>query len=275
MNLYDLFYEEDFSFFSLEKEEKKSTLPEERRNSASDLNKIQEADIEDNINIQLKSFQNLSNSEHVFAHGQVENSLDVARRSTPNFDINFQQNSANSSIETSVTLKSSKVIDNTNFEKAIKDPNLKFNPQKLGFIPSTFWSNADMTFGEIVSTFFQRKNNSKCRFPHKLYNALIFSHMDENMFDLIGVKWLDDKILKVNQSIFARLLGIKAIEGSLFHQQGNFPSHGFVEIDPSIVKQIDPNFDFSKNRLLTHTDGVFVRGCTEKQIASCKWNAVR
>ncbi|OHT08135.1 hypothetical protein TRFO_23508 [Tritrichomonas foetus] len=190
--------------------------------------------------------------------------------STTNFNQNLKQNSKNSQNST----------ENAVFEAAIQDPTIKINPMEVGFIPSSFWSNSLMTFGDIVSTFFQRKNNSKCRFPHKLYNALILSTLGprlgiENMFEIIGIKWFNDRILYINQKNFARLLGIKAVEGSLFHQQGNFPSHGFVEIDPSIVKILEPNFDFTKNRLLTHTDGIFVKGCTEGQIASCKWNSLK
>jgi hypothetical protein len=30
-------------------------------------------------------------------------------------------------------------------------------------------------------------------------------------------------------TIFAKLLDVKIIDGSLFHHQGNFSSHGFIE----------------------------------------------
>ena len=162
--------------------------------------------------------------------------------------------------------------DDVMFKAALNNPNLRFNPMKLGFIPSAFWGNSDKTFGEMVKIFFQRKNNSKCRFPHKLYNALILSQLDSNMFRMVGAKWVDRKMILINRNAFARLLGIKAIEGSLFHQQGNFPSHGFEEVDPSIIKERFKNFDFSQNRIIIHTAGVFVYGCSEADISSCKWN---
>ena len=158
------------------------------------------------------------------------------------------------------------------FRIAMSNPMFRFNPVKLGFIPSSFWSDNDVSFGDIVKIFFRRKNNSKCRFPHKLYHALILSSINPRMFSLIGARWIDNTLILINRQHFARLLGIKAIEGSLFHQQGNFPSHGFVEIDPMIVKKKFPDFDFTQNRIIKHNDGVFVYGCTEKDIEVCKWN---
>ena len=157
-------------------------------------------------------------------------------------------------------------------DQVFSDLSIRFNPKELGFLPSDFWKEGEATLGQLCSEFFRRKNNSNCRFPHKLYNALLLSEQNEWLANVVGVEWVDDKTIKVNRERFARLLGIKSIEGSLFNKQGNFPSHGFVELDPIIVKDRFPGFDFLSERLLVHEAGLFVRGCTESEITSCKWS---
>jgi hypothetical protein len=68
------------------------------------------------------------------------------------------------------------------------------------------------------------------RFLHKLFNALKISEVRPSLYPFVGVQWVTDTILKVDKARFARLLGTKCIDGALFHQQGNFPSHGFAEL---------------------------------------------
>ncbi|KAH0786206.1 hypothetical protein GPJ56_009883 [Histomonas meleagridis] len=166
------------------------------------------------------------------------------------------------------------------FKAICSDPEVKFNPHALGFIPRSYWPDKDFTFGELVTDFFQRKNNANSRFYHKLYNALKIIDDDPFYIDFIGIEWVNDKVLKVDKNVFARLLGIKTIDGSLFHQQGNFPSHGFVELGSKdclqYVTESDlEGVDFDKVRLLVHQSGVFTRGCTESTIEQCKWISSR
>ena len=42
--------------------------------------------------------------------------------------------------------------------------------------------------------------------------------------------WINENIIKVNSTIFANLLGIHAIQGGLFHKQGNFSRHNFTPV---------------------------------------------
>ncbi|OHT10079.1 hypothetical protein TRFO_20815 [Tritrichomonas foetus] len=157
------------------------------------------------------------------------------------------------------------------FESAIVDKALFLNPKKINFIPASYWSDKEITFGDVVSDFFQRKNNSHCRFIHKLYNAVKLTEYDSKFIPFVGIQWVNEYVLRINRAVFAKLLGIKAIEGSLFHQQGNFPSHGFVELEPADVRKMFPDFDFSIDRLLMHHDRIFVRGCNEEEVIFCKW----
>ncbi|OHT08991.1 hypothetical protein TRFO_22227 [Tritrichomonas foetus] len=166
------------------------------------------------------------------------------------------------------------------FESICNDKALTFNPKKLGFIPSKFWEDKTFTFGELLSNFFRRKSNSNNRFYHKLFNALKITEDDPFYSEYIGVEWVNKDVIRVDKRKFARLLGIKTIDGSLFHHQGNFPSHGFIELNttnvtdlvsPEVLKDVD----FDNVRLLIHQAGVFVKGCTEEVINDCKWINVR
>jgi hypothetical protein len=141
-------------------------------------------------------------------------------------------------------------------------------------LPSNYWLAVDATFGELVSKFFQRKNNANCRLPVKLYNALV-EHAPE-MFSLIGVQWMTDPVFKVDKLIFGRMLGISAIDWSLFHQQGNSSSHGFVEVrgeDPSTLKAAHQlaDVDHERVRLFVHTGEDFKKGTREDVVIQCRW----
>ncbi|KAH0785310.1 hypothetical protein GPJ56_010721 [Histomonas meleagridis] len=166
------------------------------------------------------------------------------------------------------------------FNSICSDQGVKFNPHRLGFIPHSYWQDKEMTFGELVREFFQRKNNANSRFYHKLYNALKIVEDDPFYIDFIGIEWVNEKVLKVDKFVFARLLGIKTIDGSLFHQQGNFPSHGFVELGSQEASEyVDKSelngVDFDKVRLLVHQSGIFIKGCDEDTIENCKWKSSR
>jgi hypothetical protein len=157
------------------------------------------------------------------------------------------------------------------FADVCKNPSATLNPASLGFIPVFFWPNREFPFGDLVYDFFQRKNNVNSRFLHKLYNALRISTISVTWAELVGVQWQAPFVIRVNKGQFARLLGIQTIEGSLFHQQGNFRTHGFVELNREQMKTYCPNMDISQIdfddvRLLIHQPGIFVRSCTEQQL---------
>jgi hypothetical protein len=165
---------------------------------------------------------------------------------------------------------------NADYEVALTNHSLVFSPQGLGFLPSNYWLDVDETFGELLSKFFQRKNNANCRFPHKLYNALALVEHDPEMFRFVGVQWVTDRVFKVDKLIFGRMLGISAIDGSLFHQQGNFPSHGFAEVMGEKLARLKAehplaDVDQERVRLFFHKGNVFTRGTCEDVVMKCKW----
>lgn len=179
------------------------------------------------------------------------------------------------SFRTSVNQSNHKGAD-VDFNIICPDTDFVIYPQKLGFIPENLWVDKELTFGALVTTFFQKRNNASSRFSHKLFNALRLSTEHPHLIPYIGVEWITPTILKVNKFAFARLLKIKTIDGSLFHHQGNFPSHGFVEINEKEACGILPpevlsDVDYESVRLLTHPAGIFRRDCTGSDIDNCKW----
>jgi hypothetical protein len=157
------------------------------------------------------------------------------------------------------------------FAEVCQNPSATLNPASLGFIPVFFWPHREYSFADLVYDFFQRKNNVNGRFLHKLYNALRISTLSGTWAELVGVQWAAPFVIKVNKGQFARLLGLQTIEGGLFHQQGNFRTHGFVELNREQVTAYCPTLDISQVdfddvRLLIHQPGIFVKNCTEQQL---------
>jgi hypothetical protein len=49
--------------------------------------------------------------------------------------------------------------------------------------------------------------------------------------------------MKIHAKIFANLLGIHAVQGGLFHKQGNFSRHGFVQVPRYSPAALSLNLD--------------------------------
>jgi hypothetical protein len=165
---------------------------------------------------------------------------------------------------------------NAAYQAALQSGAISVSPHALGFLPTSYWLDVDASLGDLVSKFFQRKSNANCRFPHKLFNALAMADSDPNMFHLLGVKWVTDRVFKVDKLIFGRLLGIGAIDGGLFHRQGNFPSHGFAEVSPAEVPGARAladlrDVDHDRIRLLYHPGGGFIKASDEDSVTRCRW----
>jgi hypothetical protein len=165
---------------------------------------------------------------------------------------------------------------NAEYSQALVNPSLSFSPHELGFLPSNYWLPEDTTFADFVTKFMQRKNNANCRFPHKLYNALSLVEHTPSFFHLLGVQWVTDRVFKVDKAIFGRVLGIMAVDGGLFHRQGNFPSHGFAELTGSEVERLKALYpladvDQDRVRLCYHKGDSFAKDSTEDAVTRCKW----
>jgi hypothetical protein len=131
-----------------------------------------------------------------------------------------------------------------------------------------------------VRDFFQKENTTNAHFVHKLSNAPKLSEFITLFAELVGVRWMNENVFRIDKKIFARLVGVKAIEGSLFHQQGNFPTHNFIEMQPRQAREIFTErklvaVDFDTVKLMYHESGVFVRSAAPEKIEECKWVSCR
>jgi hypothetical protein len=151
------------------------------------------------------------------------------------------------------------------------------DPVALHFLPESGWSQQMFSLQTLRDDYFGRKNNVNRRFEHKLWNALRITSAFPNMLKLIGVVWVTDSVIKVYKYPFAKLLNIPAIDGGLFHKQGNFTRHGFVVLsDGDAHLKVPPehlfDVDFRDVLLITHQHGLFTVMSTEGTIGACKWD---
>jgi hypothetical protein len=150
------------------------------------------------------------------------------------------------------------------------------NPIDLGFIPRDAWQIQPIPFAGIIPSFFQRRNKIPFTFPCKLVTALLITEHIPQSFAVVGVRWLGCDVIMVDGPVFARLLNVKAVEAGLFHQQGNFPSHGFVELPFEDCQGMANDagfrqFDKSKIRFFRHSSGEFRRGLEHFDLEKLKW----
>lgn len=162
------------------------------------------------------------------------------------------------------------------FDELCSDPTVRVRPKQMGFIPHTAWTDEPISFGLLVTSFFRRRNSVHSKFPYKLLNALRLCEKCPDFIPHVGVQWITDSIFRVERNVFAKLLGVKTVEGGLFHQQGNFPSHGFMEFPYKESNELSIKYgygpvDLSVHRFLEHSSKDFNRYSTEQDILQCKW----
>jgi hypothetical protein len=75
---------------------------------------------------------------------------------------------------------------NFNYSASLTDQNLMVSPRTVCFLPLSSFSEPSIKFGDLVSGFFQRKNNSNCRFPLQLFNALALVKYNSSYWPLVG-----------------------------------------------------------------------------------------
>ena len=162
---------------------------------------------------------------------------------------------------------------NDKFKAMIDDKEFVVRPRDLGLLPTSYWVESELTFGELLEKFFHKRNSIHARFSYKLFDALTLVEKFPELFAMVGVKWVTEKVLKVDKLVFGRLLGIQALDGALFHKQGNFPTHGFVQLAADERRElgVGDGEDIERFHYLQHASGVFVRSATEDSVMHCKW----
>lgn len=109
--------------------------------------------------------------------------------------------------------------------------------------------------------YFTRRNGAARQFDFKLYNALCITSKYPEAYEHVGAIWITQTVMKINSQAFANLLGIHAVQGGLFHKQGNFSRHGFQNIPGSshCIPECEDVDDYNV-RLFTDRLNRFVRG---------------
>ncbi|KAH0791579.1 hypothetical protein GPJ56_004501 [Histomonas meleagridis] len=164
------------------------------------------------------------------------------------------------------------VGSNDFFIQCLEDKTLTFSSVEYNFYPAKFFAKETFTFEKLIRTFFQVKSNSHAKFPYKLHNALSITEKRPELYPIIGVIWVTDYIFKIDKYIFARLLGIIAIDGSFFHKQGCFRIHEFVDLTENEIDLLNANeqvlsdVDQKRVHLMRHRPNQFLKDTKEDEI---------
>lgn len=114
---------------------------------------------------------------------------------------------------------------------------------ELKFIPRDEWKSTLFSIEELKKKYFARRNGPARHFNYKLTNALKITRRFPQYYLFIGVIQIRNNLIKVNSTTFGTLLGIRAIQGGLFHKQGNFHRNGFQQVPKKEVDRITLEVD--------------------------------
>lgn len=135
----------------------------------------------------------------------------------------------------------------SNQKKSCED-DFMVDPKKLKLLPREIWGSKPPArlFSELSTSFF-RRNGRNIRFNFKLHNLLMITKECPQRYPVVGVLFIGPEYILVNGEVLAKVLGVKtdSYRAALFHQQGNFKTHGFVELFP---QNIDRNLLFPQYR---------------------------
>jgi hypothetical protein len=126
-------------------------------------------------------------------------------------------------------------------------------------VPKGQWSSQALTLLDLRLMYFTRRNGPGRRFDCKLYNALCITKAFPTAYYFVGVAWISATVMKVHSHVFAQMLGIHAVQGGLFHKQGNFSRHGFRQVTKQVQSQENASLE------LADVDDYAVRLFTDEQ----------
>lgn len=107
----------------------------------------------------------------------------------------------------------------------------------MEFIPKDEWKSTYFSLEDLKRTYFAKRNGPARHFNYKLANALKITREFPNSYNYIGVVQIERCLIKVNSMIFGSLLGIHAVQGGLFHKQGNFLRNGFQQVPKQMLNK--------------------------------------
>jgi hypothetical protein len=160
-------------------------------------------------------------------------------------------------------------------ERAPNPANYWIDPVDLGFVPSPRWRRGAVLLADVTNEFFRARSSKVLTFEQKLWNALALTNRDPLLYPTVGVKWVTERVLKVNRDVFGRFINVTRPAAALFNNQGSLLTHGFIEIARRDVHGIEENdaedIDESIVRLFRHAADVFRIGAREDQVLGCRY----
>ena len=113
---------------------------------------------------------------------------------------------------------------------------------------------------------------------YKLYNMLLLTSKLPQLKNIVGVFWINKFVFCVEREKIARMLGLSdnCVNGALFNMQGNFPTHGFIEVTSDNLKEVGLSENCIKFQVdvyyYTHKDRTFTMRCmTAEEINDIKY----
>ena len=144
------------------------------------------------------------------------------------------------------------------------------------FVPHEYWllQKRIWTVRELMTSYFRLRTAKHATFQYKLANALKLTASHPDLFRVIGVMWVTDRVIMVNKSILSKLLGVGKATTAIFSTQGVFLTHGFVEVPPACVNPLFdriPNYNHGSCKFFTRPDGKFSARSSEDEISVCRY----
>lgn len=163
-------------------------------------------------------------------------------------------------------------------EALIDTKRVIINPVSIGLVPYEIWENRDYTFQEMLESHFRRRSSKFVKFAQKLFNALAITKAFPDLFDVVGVMWINDSLFKVDKNALGFILGIKKPNASFFNPHGAFKTHGFREIQKHVL---EPKYGIpyesikgkarTNIRVFEHKTKAFSRDMYANSVTKCKW----
>ena len=169
------------------------------------------------------------------------------------------------------------------FEDVYNDETCIINPTAIHLLPEKYWSQQPptLTFAQIVNSYFKQNRTQNSTFMLKLYNLLLISINYPILENALGVRWANDNVIEISRSGLVNIFNLRenTVDGSMFHRQGNFPTHKFIEINESNFQQFG-FYEYPKmpriqgdTKFFMHEPHIFTRRpMTEAELKSIKYS---
>lgn len=169
------------------------------------------------------------------------------------------------------------------FEDVYNDETCIINPTQIHLLPEKYWSQQSptLTFAQMVNSYFKQNRTQNSTFMLKLYNLLLISINYPILEKALGVRWVNDNVIEVSRSGLVNIFNLRenTVDGSMFHRQGNFPTHKFIEVNESNFQQLG-FYEYPKmpriqgdTKFFMHEPHIFTRRpMTEMELKSIKYS---